>query len=201
MSADSIYVAGEPGPEKSVSLQRPTPQAVLHVASAVNQAVLPSDVCRPGIARLAFAELDNLVSKLCRASNAYHSGEDKLSGNVNPSAELALKMRQIRSGFQKKFEWKAVMKDEPSLCFRDPFPPEPMYGTVLSTKDGDESLLNCDTDDVIAPHATLDSTVEVGSSVQEPLWSCPEVLSPNRKSHYEYCKVDFVLLSLSEFLL
>jgi hypothetical protein len=179
-------------PEESVASQRPMHHAVLHGFCAVDEAAHPTDVSRLNISGL---ELHSLVSKLGRASAAYQSSEDEVS-SVNPSAELALKMRQIRSGCCKKFGWKALMKDEPSLCFNDPFPPEPVYGTVLSVDDGDESLRTCETGDAIASHATLDSIVEGESSVHNLLWRCPEILSPNRTSHYEYCKVKLLLLAL-----
>ncbi len=166
-------------PKKSVSSRKSMPETVLHVASAPDQHALPADVCHSGISGLAFAELDSLVSKLCRASAAYQSTHDKLSGTVNPSAELALRMRQIRSGFRNKIEWKAVRKDEASLCFRVRFPPEPPYGTVLSADD----------DDVLATHTTFESSVEGDARVQDLSWTCPETLSPNRTFHYEYCQV------------
>jgi hypothetical protein len=176
-------VGSFPCPEKSASS---------HVATTVDQAALPANVCRPGDSGLAWAELDNLVSKLYRASAAYQSTEDKLNGTADPSAELALKMRQIRNGLRKKMEWKAVMKDDPSRCYRDPYPAEPVYGTVLSAGDGDEISLQCETGDAITSCATLDSPVQGESRVPDldRVRSCPETLSPRRTSHSEYATVD-----------
>ncbi len=216
MSSDSDGTAT--GSNESVSSQMQIPEASLHVSSTIDQEVLRNSsvgTCEfmprshvlahecedPGIHELALAELDSLVSKLCSTSTAYQGTVDDLSDSVNPSAEFALKMRKIRAGLHNKYEWRAVMKDEPSIWYSAPFPPAPVYETIMSADDSNDSSLQRGTCHASTSHESLDLALQdaliqdhCDKEIQDVAWSCPEIRSPKQASVFEHCKVDLVFI-------